>query len=53
MEFTGFACQFCSEHLEWESREAADWHLFQAHPPRWFAGAGRQPLDGLAGFTVV
>lgn len=57
MEFTAFACQFCSEHQEWESRETADsaavWHSFQAHPPRWFAGTGRQLLDGLAGLTVV
>jgi len=53
MEFTPFACQFCSEHQEGESREVAVWHLFQAHPPRWFAHAGRQLLDGLAGLTVV
>lgn len=57
MEFTAFACQFCSEHQEWESWETADsaavWHSFQAHPPRWFAGTGRQLLDGLAGLTVV
>ena len=44
MEFTGFACQYCSEHQEWDTRQAADsaavWHLFDAHPLRWLALAG-------------
>ena len=44
MGFTGFTCQHCSEHQEWDSRVAADsaavWHLFEAHPLRWFAVAG-------------
>ena len=44
MGFTGFTCQHCSEHQEWDRREAADSaavrHLFDAHPLRWFAVAG-------------
>ena len=44
MGFTGFTCQHCSEHQEWDNRVAADsaavWHLFDAHPLRWFAVAG-------------
>ena len=50
MEFTAFTCQFCSEHQEWDSTQAADsaavWHLFSEHPLRWFAIAGdAQPMD--------
>lgn len=50
MELTTFTCQFCSEHQEWDTREAADsaavWHLFTDHPLRWFAVAGNaQPTD--------
>ena len=44
MDFTGFTCQYCSEHQDWDTREAADsaavWHLFDAHPFRWLAVAG-------------
>ena len=41
MDVTGFTCQYCSEHQEWDTRQAADsaavWHLFDAHPLRWLA----------------
>lgn len=44
MEFTGFSCQFCAERQDWVTLRAADpaavWHLFDAHPVRWFAVAG-------------
>ena len=50
MDFTGFTCQYCSEHQEWDARQAADsaavWHLFDAHPLRWLAVAGGgYPVD--------
>ena len=44
MEFTGFTCQFGIERREWDTPRAADaaavWHLFDAHPGRWFTVAG-------------
>ena len=44
MGFTGFICQYCSEHQDWDTREAADsaavWHLFHTHPLRWLAVTG-------------
>ena len=44
MEFHGFTCQYCAQHQEWDTREAADsaalWRLFDDHPLRWLAVAG-------------
>lgn len=44
MEHNSFTCQFCNEHQEWDTRQAADsaavWHLFEAHPMRWATIAG-------------
>lgn len=52
MEFTAFTCQFCSEHPEWDTPDAADsaavWHLFDAHPVRWLAVAGNDYPTGPA-----
>jgi hypothetical protein len=53
MEFTGFTRRFCFERQEWENPRAADagagWHLFDAHPVRWFAVVGDTvPIDPAA-----
>ena len=50
MDFTAFTCQFCAEHQEWNTAQAADsaavWHLFEAHPLHWLAIAGgNYPVD--------
>jgi hypothetical protein len=50
MGFTVFTCQYCAQHQQWDTREAADsaavWHLFDAHPLRWLAVAGAgYPVD--------
>ena len=50
MDFTTFTCQFCAEHREWDTAQAADsaavWHLFEAHPLHWLAIAGGSyPVD--------
>jgi hypothetical protein len=43
MEFTGFTCQFCAAHREWDTLRAADaaavGQLFDAHPGHWCAVA--------------
>jgi hypothetical protein len=44
MGFNGLTCQYCSQHQERDTQEAADsaaaWHLLNAHPLRWLAVAG-------------